>query len=387
MSIVLKRLIEKVAHMDITLLAGEKGLSNDVTWIHMVESSLATSFLDGGEIAFVTGVAISTSDELLDLIRSICKKNAAGVILNTGPYLDHVPQCVIEYCDRHGLPLFEVPWKIHLAEIMRVFSYAITKEDSKDTETAAVFRNAIFFPEQKDLYMIPLVHLSFQPEWKYTVCAVCPNDREKYAESTLEQKASTVFGNLSHKYSDFSVFLSDTQILAVLGNYGTEQVHSFVHDMSYYLRLAFPQSDSFLWGVGKTTKSIRCLYKSYRQATAVQRLQSKGNLQPEQIFYSEMGLYKLLMNIDDEDIISDYLQNTVQPIINYDRENSTDLLGVLRAYLAHDGSVKETAEQLFVHRNTINYYLGKIKDLTGMDLSSLSVKTQLTTALMLMNIE
>lgn len=144
MSVVLKRLIEKVAHMDITLLAGEKGLSNDVTWIHMVESSLATSFLDGGEIAFVTGVAISTSDELLDLIRSICKKNAAGVILNTGPYLDHVPQCVIEYCDRHGLPLFEVPWKIHLAEIMRVFSYAITKEDSKDTETAAVFRNAIF---------------------------------------------------------------------------------------------------------------------------------------------------------------------------------------------------------------------------------------------------
>ncbi|MDD6449631.1 MAG: helix-turn-helix domain-containing protein, partial [Lachnospiraceae bacterium] len=49
--------------------------------------------------------------------------------------------------------------------------------------------------------------------------------------------------------------------------------------------------------------------------------------------------------------------------------------------------VKETAEKLFVHRNTINYYLGKIKELTGMDLSSLNVKTQLTTALMLMNIE
>lgn len=100
-----------------------------------------------------------------------------------------------------------------------------------------------------------------------------------------------------------------------------------------------------------------------------------------------MGLYKLLMNIDDEDIISDYLQNTVQPIINYDRDNNTDLMGVLRAYLENDGSVKETAQKLFVHRNTINYYLGKIKDLTGMDLSSLNVKTQLTTALMLMNIE
>ncbi|MCI6637418.1 MAG: PucR family transcriptional regulator ligand-binding domain-containing protein [Bilifractor sp.] len=387
MSIELKRLIEKVAHMDITLLAGERGLSNDVTWIHMVESSLATSFLDGGEIAFVTGVAIGTSDELLDLVRSICEKNAAGIILNTGPYLDHVPQNVIEYCNQHDLPLFEVPWKIHLAEIMRIFSYTITKQDLRDTEISAVFRNAIFFPEQRDLYMIPLAHLPFQPEWKYTVCAVSPANREKYAESTLEQKASTVFGNLSHKYSDFSVFQSETQILAVLGNYSTKQVHSFVEDMGHYLKLAFPQSDSFLWGVGKTTKSIRCLYKSYRQAIAVQKLQSKGKLRPEQIFYSEMGLYKLLMNIDDEDIISDYLQNTVQPIINYDRDNNTDLMGVLRAYLENDGSVKETAQKLFVHRNTINYYLGKIKDLTGMDLSSLNVKTQLTTALMLMNIE
>ena len=387
MSIELKRLIEKVAHMDITLLAGEKGLSNDVTWIHMVESSLATSFLDGGEIAFVTGVAIGTSDELLDLVRSICEKNAAGIILNTGPYLDHVPKSVIEYCNLNDLPLFEVPWKIHLAEIMRIFSYTITKADLKDTEISSVFRNAIFFPQQKDLYMIPLAHLPFQPEWKYTVCAVSPSDGEKYAESTLEQKTSTVFGNLSHKYSDFSVFLSDARILAILGNYSTRQVHAFVKDMGHYLRLAFPQSDSFLWGIGKTTKSIRCLYKSYRQAIAVQKLQSKGKLRPDQIFYSEMGLYKLLMNIDDEDIISDYLQNTVQPIINYDRDNSTDLMGVLRAYLENDGSVKETAEKLFVHRNTINYYLGKIKDLTGMDLSSLNVKTQLTTALMLMNIE
>ena len=163
--------------------------------------------------------------------------------------------------------------------------------------------------------------------------------------------------------------------------------HRIVWTNILFYLIAFPQSGSFLWGVGKTTKSILCLYKSYRQAIAVQKLQSKGKLRPEQIFYSEMGLYKLLMNIDDEDIISDYLQNTVQPIINYDRDNNTDLMGVLRANLENDGSVKETAQKLFVHRNTINYYLGKIKDLTGMDLSSLNVKTQLTTALMLMNIE
>jgi DNA-binding CsgD family transcriptional regulator len=387
MSIELKRLIEKVAHMDITLLAGEKGMSNNVTWIHMVESGLATSFLEGGEIAFVTGVAISSDQDLIALIQSIYKKNAAGIVLNTGPYLDHVPQQVIEFCNQHDLPLFEVPWKIHLAEIMRIFSYAITKDESRNAEIAALFRNAIFFPEQKDLYMIPLAHLPFQAEWKYTVCAVSPSDSEIYAEATLEQKAAAVFGNLSHKYKNHSIFLSDGRILTVLGDYDTDQVHAFVQDMKYYMKLAFPKTESFTWGIGKTTKSIRCLHKSYRQAIAVQKLQSKGRLRPDQIYYSEMGLYKLLMNIDDEDIISDYLQNTIKPVLDYDRENKTDLVGVLRSYLSHDGSVKETAEELYVHRNTVNYYLNKIRDLTDMDLSSLSVKTQLTTALMLLNIQ
>ncbi|MCC6094501.1 MAG: PucR family transcriptional regulator [Eubacterium sp.] len=387
MSIELKRLVEKVAHMDITLLAGENGMSNSVTWIHMVESGLATSFLEGGEIAFVTGVAISSDQELLDLIHSIYKKQAAGIVLNTGPYLDHVPQAVITFCDQHDLPLFEVPWKIHLAEIMRIFSYAITKDESRNAEITSLFRNAIFFPEQKDLYMIPLAHLPFQAEWKYTVCAVSPSDCEIYAETTLEQKSAAVYSNLSHKYQNFSVFLSDTRILAVLGDYCTDRLHEFVQDMKYYLKLAFPKTESFIWGVGKTTRSIRCLYKNYRQAIAVQKLQSKGRLRPDQIFYSEMGLYKLLMNIDDDDIISDYLQNTIKPLLDYDRENNTDLVGVLRTYLAHDGSVKETAEKLYVHRNTINYYLNKIRDLLNMDISSLAVKTQLITALMLLNIQ
>ena len=56
---------------------------------------------------------------------------------------------------------------------------------------------------------------------------------------------------------------------------------------------------------------------------------------------------------------------------------------ILRSYLKHDGSVKETADELFVHRNTINYKLKKAEELLNVELSSLNTRLQLLLAFMI----
>ena len=65
MAIELSRLIKKVEHMDISLLAGKEGLSNIVTWVHMAETIDASDFLDGGQIAITTGIGLTSKGELL----------------------------------------------------------------------------------------------------------------------------------------------------------------------------------------------------------------------------------------------------------------------------------------------------------------------------------
>ncbi|MCR4868747.1 MAG: helix-turn-helix domain-containing protein [Lachnospiraceae bacterium] len=59
---------------------------------------------------------------------------------------------------------------------------------------------------------------------------------------------------------------------------------------------------------------------------------------------------------------------------------------MLSSYLKNDGSVKATSEQLFIHRNTVNYRLGKIEEITDMNLSSTSDRLQLTVGLMILHI-
>lgn len=58
---------------------------------------------------------------------------------------------------------------------------------------------------------------------------------------------------------------------------------------------------------------------------------------------------------------------------------------MLRGYLDHNGSVRDTAADLFVHRNTVNYKIAKAGDVLGMDLSRLKNRMQLMLGYMLMD--
>ena len=71
MAVNIFELMKQVKNMDVTLIAGEKGLHNLVTWVHMIETIEATSFLDGGEIAFTTGFGLNNGETLLELINKL----------------------------------------------------------------------------------------------------------------------------------------------------------------------------------------------------------------------------------------------------------------------------------------------------------------------------
>ena len=111
MAIELERLMNKVKHMDMTLLAGKGGLHNLVSWVHMVETSEATDFLEGGEIAFTTGLAIHSSEDLFRLVEKMIERKVSALVVNIGPYIESVSSDVIDYCDENNFPLFTVPWK------------------------------------------------------------------------------------------------------------------------------------------------------------------------------------------------------------------------------------------------------------------------------------
>lgn len=388
MAIALSTLIKKVSHLDITLIAGQNGISNLVSWVHMVETTEACTFLEGREFAFTTGVGLNANLSIFDLVENIWKNNAAGIALNIGPFIDTIPQEVIDFGNAHDFPIFTVPWKTHIAEVMRIFSYMITKSEQANFAIAAAFKNAISFPKQEELYVVPLSQYNFNIHWNYYACVthITLLNQQPISQERLESLCLNIDTHLRHyKYTNFAVLYNEHLLIAITGNYSEESMQAFIHELHEYLSLYLAKNEEFFISIGKSTKSLRCLYKSYNQALSMQNLKGIENSTSNILSYSNMGIYKLLLGIEDKDIMEEYYENTILPLIEYDQKNHSDLADVLWTYLKHDGSVKDTADELYVHRNTINYKLGRAAEILGLNLSSLDVRLQLTLGFMLRN--
>ena len=245
MAIELQRLIEKAAHMDITLIAGKGGIQNLVSWVHMTETLEASNFLEGGEIAFTTGIGLGNETDLNELIRLMYEKKVAGVIINIGPFIEKIPQDTIDYCNEKNFPLFVIPWKIHLAEVIRIFCFAITKDEQRILETASSFKNAIFFPKQEELYVVLLSQQGFRVNWKYSVCVMKLSHNVAEMSVRIEQLVTALDTYAHHNYKNFAIFSHETELLIVTGNYTEEQNRNFILDIhsrtSPKWRLRFPR--------------------------------------------------------------------------------------------------------------------------------------------------
>lgn len=104
MALELRQLLEKVSELDITPIAGQAGLERRVRWVHMVENEDSTTFLEGQDIAVITGIGLGESLTLMNLIRTLRDSHASGVIVNLGPYIQQIPQDVIEYSRFMSVP-------------------------------------------------------------------------------------------------------------------------------------------------------------------------------------------------------------------------------------------------------------------------------------------
>jgi PucR family transcriptional regulator, purine catabolism regulatory protein len=81
------------------------------------------------------------------------------------------------------------------------------------------------------------------------------------------------------------------------------------------------------------------------------------------------GVYRLLFRalISYPDEVRSFYRDTVEPLVRYDNQYRSDLLGTLEEYLASDCNMNATARAIFAHRHTVAYRLERVKELTGLD--------------------
>ncbi len=115
---------------------------------------------------------------------------------------------------------------------------------------------------------------------------------------------------------------------------------------------------------------------------------AQGSSNGAALAFDETGAYRLLLSSMSENPseLQRFYAETVEPLVAYDEQYETDLVRTLETFLEADGNVAGTAQRLFTHRHTIYYRLERVRELSGLDVSSSDGREKLSLGLKAMRV-
>lgn len=120
-------------------------------------------------------------------------------------------------------------------------------------------------------------------------------------------------------------------------------------------------------GVGRVYKSLENVHKSFLDAVRTVRI-GKSITSKEIVTYDELGIFKILSQDYLNEELEDFYNTTLKPLVDYDNKKSTELIRTLEIYFKNTGNVTKISKEMFTHYNTVLYRIGRINQITGMDL-------------------
>lgn len=128
-------------------------------------------------------------------------------------------------------------------------------------------------------------------------------------------------------------------------------------------------------GIGSVCWEPTSMWKSVEEADRALRF---GVDHERHLFYFEdLGVESFMYDVP-ESIRKDFIRRKLQPS---DLEIIPECLSTLEAFYIEHGSIKATAEALHIHKNTLQYRLKKVKEVTGFDPRDINDSTLLQIAL------
>jgi purine catabolism regulator len=365
------------------LAAGNNGLDHLVRWVHFIDLPEVLPWVQGGELLIITGIGQNGDpDKLVELVRGIIKKKLAGIIINIGPYIQEIPAEVIAIAEAANFPVFTLPWEVKLVEVTQEICSYIVLRQNENHSVNSIFEQLLLQPladgaelaERAAVYgydlskPLQVVILSPSRFSEYVEAEKLRDEHQRVALKTgIAQFVRNLFviqGKkiLSTLWMDKIILLLPLEKPADARK-NTELMHEFV----LQLVEKFPDL-GIVAGMGGRAETLGKVRESYLQANKVLWLAESEATQKLVYAYEEMGIYKLLLEIPQEKLRKYYCE-VIEPLAMYDCKYKMDLVNSLFVYFEENGNVVKTAKRLYVHRNTLDYRLRKIEEISGKKLT------------------
>lgn len=182
------------------------------------------------------------------------------------------------------------------------------------------------------------------------------------------RKLESAFERTIYSYKKhWGGFKVDNMMFYILNDFFDDEIESIAEKIQSEKERYISVNKLYV-AVSKTNNKLKSLPKTYQIVLRMLRLAVRADMTP--MFYDRLEVKKLILAVDDISLLESIYNENLKKLEVYDRDNGTDYMSFLRLYLKYDGSVQRVAQETFVHRNTINYQLAKIKKILGNNLKT-----------------
>ena len=373
------------------LIAGKEGLNKYVSWMCYTEDPDTIEFIRGSELAITTGLNVfrhsqntdDKSDEyitefLYRTISELSSRNASGLIVNVGKYIETIPAAIIALCDRLQFPLFTMPWEIHTIDLMQEVCNKIVNDNQKHKTLEQSFYDAIFRPKSFDASC--LENTPFANTQVFSIILMdIPDNLFENDSDQIEHYIDFSFNTkIGLSPIDFCWFIYNGKAVYILHCDGRETAS---------LMLRVSKKDKYFSNsriaVSAVCSSYKGLGAEFEHADFALNFfnKTKGICD-----YNSLGVYKIFAEVKDKAILQNFYNEVLGKLDSLGKAKRDDYLETLKLYADFGGRIQKTAEENAAHRNTINYRIHRISEILGLDLQDSENMYKIQTALHIKNL-
>jgi len=369
----------------LTIVAGGSGLDRLVRWVHFIDLPDVIPWVQGGELLIITGIGLNGDiDKLKNIVKGIIKKKLAGLIVNIGPYIQAVPPEVISLADQAAFPIFELPWEVKIIEVTRELCSHIVMKQTEQRSIKDFLEQLLLCPlENHELLIQRAAYYGYDLAKPHQIAIISPRRLNEFLQEkkVKDEKALVDLKVCFEQIIREVLTMHEKKILQMLWaddvvilmpyeneSTGIQQNKKILSKVLQQFTLKMPGLAVTI-GLGGRFESLQVARQSYLQAIKVLRFAEFQVASTPIYAYEQLGIYKLLFEIEPDKLFM-YYQEVIEPLNHYDHKHQMDMVVSLFIYFEENCNAAKTAKRLFVHRNTLDYRLKKIEEITGKNLDN-----------------
>jgi len=386
MSIMVNDILKLETLRGMELVGGKLGLEKCVEWIYVAECFEdpleGIKWLQGGELVFITGVGMKGDNSALKkLIEGISEKNGVGLIVNIGKYIKSIPKDSIEIANKLEIPLFTLPWEVKLVEVSQEISNAIILSRIEENSMNHFLSNILFGDgELQGSTARKAAYFGYNLEGRCCICVIHIDESKKnlgikkiddeISVSKIKLTFRKVVQGILEEYALKVPIINHEDKIIICYKAEENSMNRLEKALKEIQETIMKRVTGFSVsvGIGNAYEDLKMMKQSLNEAQLSIDSEKCQGLNNTIRKYKEIGIYRLLLSIENRDLLENYYLDILGPIIENNKSKDIISVQILETYLNENCNLTSTAEKLFVNRNTLKYRIKKIEEVLGCDL-------------------